>query len=54
MSAIAKGEYEKLPKIGSTTVTNNKSSNDCIVPYIENKSELFSNLQLKIGYGKII
>lgn len=31
------GEYEKLPKIGSTTTNKATTSNDCIVPFIENK-----------------
>ncbi|CAF0722793.1 unnamed protein product, partial [Brachionus calyciflorus] len=35
MSVIAKNEYEKLPKIGST-----KEINDCVVPFIENKIEI--------------
>lgn len=43
MSAITKpaGEYEKLPKIGSTStsISKNDVKNDCVVHFIENKSK---------------
>lgn len=41
MSAITKpvGEYEKLPKIG-TSISKNDVKNDCVVHFIENKSKL--------------